>query len=114
MVAIPTIRINAVDIEQFKKMAEQQQWLLLDAKTQQEGCVFAAEPVVKILKTAVEPSNDYSQMMIEEIPIYISPLFLKYFSNSFTVQLAAKKFPKGFYCTNISPFVTKSCGCNKI
>lgn len=110
---IPTIHIKTEDLPYFKKLAEKNQWLLLDVKTQQEGCMFAAEANIKIIKDQPDSNNNYIQTKIDNVPIYLSPLYMKYFSSYFSVQLVLKKFPKEFICTNIDPFVTKSCGCKK-
>ena len=91
-------------------------YILIDIKKTQEGCVFGVEVDVKILKNKPEEALVSDVVEVAEIPtrlFYVSKEFLCYFNKYHYLKLELKgKFRKKIVCTNIPPFVTKTCGCN--
>jgi len=115
---LPTITISHQKslLEFLQTSPKTESVILIDVKTTQEGCVFGAEVNVEILKNVSERVPISETIEVPEIPdklFYISKEFLRFFGNYTNLKLELKgKFRKKIICTNIPPFITKTCGCN--
>jgi hypothetical protein len=101
-------------LEFFKTLSKTESFILIDVKKMQEGCVFAAEVEVKIVKKIPKAEIISRKIEVPEIPdlsFFISKDYLCFFGNHTNLELELQgRFNKRIACTNIPPFLKKTCG----
>jgi len=113
---LPTLTISCQNslLDFFKTLSKPESFILIDVKKMQEGCVFAAEVEVKIVKKMPKEEIISRKIEVPELPdlsIYISKDYLRFFGNYTNLQLELQgRFNKRIACTNIPPFLKKTCG----
>jgi len=113
---LPILTISCQNslLDFFKTLSKTESFILIDVKKMQEGCVFAAEVEVKIVKKMPEAEIISRKIEVPELPdlsIYISKDYFRFFGNSTDLKLELQgRFNKRIACTNIPPFLKKTCG----
>ncbi|HUY00226.1 MAG TPA: hypothetical protein VMV49_11765 [Candidatus Deferrimicrobium sp.] len=113
---LPKITVSCQNslLKFFKTLSKTESFILIDVKKMQERCVFAAEVEVKILKKMPKEEIISKEIKVAEIPdllFFISKDYLRFFGNYTNLKLELQgRFNKRIACTNIPPFLTKTCG----
>ena len=116
--SLPKISISCQNslLEFLRTLSKTESFILIDVKQMQEGCVFAAEVEVKIVKKMPKEELISRKIEVPEIPdlsFFISKDYRRFFGNHTHLELELQgRFTKKIACTNIPPFLTKTCGCN--
>ena len=98
----------------LQSLPKSNSFILIDVKKTQEGCVFGAEVDVKIISTKPNSLRILKEITISELPEHtflITEDFFRFFKKNSKIDLEIrKKFRKKIVCTNIPPFIIKTCG----